>query len=266
MAPRATIIVNGVTLAPQAIAEEAQHHPAKSPAKAFEAAGRALVIRHLLLEEAARCAIAAEPMLVAPGKRETPDEARIRALIAANVPVEAVDEAQCRALYDAEPARFRSPDLFEASHILFAAHPHDHDAYAQAVAQARDLIAELTHAPRRFEALARELSACDSRANGGRLGQIVPGETVPEFEAVLYALEDGAIAPEPVQSRFGAHVLRLDARARGETLPFDYVQERIAAYLTERAWRRDVARYIDGLVAQADIEGLEIARPQEAAA
>ena len=60
-------------------------------------------------------------MLVAPGKRETPDEARIRALIAANVPVEEADEAQCRALYDAEPARFRSPDLFEASHILFAA-------------------------------------------------------------------------------------------------------------------------------------------------
>ena len=129
-----------------------------------------------------------------------------------------------------------------------------------------DLIAELTQSPRRFEALAREFSACNSRANGGRLGQIAPGETVPEFETVLYALEDGAIAPDPVQSRFGAHVLRLDARARGETLPFDYVQERIAAYLTERAWRRDVARYIDGLVARAEIEGLEIARPQEAAA
>ena len=266
MAPRTAITVNGVTLAPQAIAEEAQHHPARTPAKAFEAAGRALVIRHLLLEEAARCEIAAEPMLVAPGKRETPDEARIRALIAANVPVEEVDEAQCRALYDAEPARFRSPDLFEASHILFAAHPHDREAYAQAVGQARDLIAELTHAPRRFEALARELSACDSRANGGRLGQIAPGETVPEFEAVLYAMAEGAIAPEPVQSRFGAHVLRLDARARGETLPFDYVRERIAAYLSERTWRRDVARYINGLVARAEIEGLDMVRPQETAA
>ncbi len=266
MAQRARITVNGVTLAPQAIAEEAQHHPARTPARAFAAAGRALVIRHLLLEEAARCAIAAEPILVAPGKRETPDEARIRALIAANVPVEEADEGACRAFFDAEPERFRSPDLFEASHILFAAHPHDRDAYAQAVAQAHALIAELTRAPRRFAALAREHSACDSRANGGRLGQIVPGETVPEFEAVLRTLEEGAIAPDPVQSRFGAHVLKLDARARGETLPFDYVRDRIAAYLTERAWRRGVARYIDGLVAQAEIEGLDMSRDQDIAA
>jgi peptidyl-prolyl cis-trans isomerase C len=266
MAQRAPIIVNGVALAPQAVAEEAQHHPAKTPAKAFEAAGRALVIRHLLLEEAERCAIAAESMLVAPGKRETSDEARIRNLIAANVAVDEPDEAECRAFYDTDPARFRSPDLFEASHILLAAHPHDSEAFAKAVAQAQDLIAELTRAPRRFEALAREHSACDSRANGGRLGQIAPGETVPEFEAVLYALEEGRIAPEPVQSRFGAHVLRLDARARGETLPFEYVRDRIAAYLTERAWRRNVVRYIDGLVAQAEIEGLAMARPQEVAA
>ena len=266
MAHRAHITVNGVTLAQHAVAEEAQHHPAKTPARAFEAAGRALVIRHLLLEEAARCAIAAEPILVAPGKRETPDEARIRALIVANVVVAIPDEADCRAFYDAKPARFRSPDLFEASHILFAAHPHDRDAYASAVTQARGLIAELSRAPRRFAALAREYSACDSRANGGRLGQIVPGETVPEFEALLCTLEEGAIAPAPVQSRFGAHVLRLDARARGETLPFDYMRDRIAGYLTERAWRRDVARYIDGLVARADIEGLDMSRPQEVAA
>lgn len=185
MAARAAIKVNGVTLPNQVIAEEAQHHPAKTPAAAFEAAARALVIRHLLLEEAERCAITSVPVLVMPGKRETQDEARIRALIEANAPAYEADEAECRAFYEANPARFRSPDLFEASHILFAGHPHDSRGYAQAVKQAQETIAELGHAPQLFEALARERSACESRANGGRLGQIVPGETVPEFEAVL---------------------------------------------------------------------------------
>ena len=106
--------------------------------------------------------------------------------------------------------------------------------------------------------MAREQSECDSRANGGRLGQIVRGETVPEFEMALQGLEEGQIAASPVRSRFGAHVLKLDARANGEILPFEYVREQIESYLAERQWRRDVAAYIERLVSQAQIEGVDL--------
>lgn len=259
MAPRPSIKLNGIVLPPHMIAAEAQHHPSQTPAAAFQAAARALIIRTLLLEEAQRDAIAAEPELVAPGKRELDDEARIRALMEARIPVMEPSEDQCRAFYDANPSRFRSPDLYEASHILFLAHPHDAQAYAGAVARAEAVIAELARAPGRFEAIAREQSECDSRANGGRLGQIVPGETVPEFEKVLQTLEEGRIAAAPVRSRFGAHILKLDARAKGETLPFSYVREQIESYLAERQWRRDVAAYIERLVGEAQIEGVDMA-------
>jgi peptidyl-prolyl cis-trans isomerase C len=258
MAPRPSIKLNGVVLPPHMIAAEAQHHPSQTPAAAFQAAARALIIRTLLLEEARRDAIAAEPQFVAPGKRELDDEARIRALMEARIPVTEPGEDQCRAFYDANPTRFRSPDLYEASHILFLAHPHDVQAYAGAVARAEAVIAELGRSPGRFEAIARERSECDSRANGGRLGQIVPGETVPEFEKVLQGLEEGQISPTPVRSRFGAHILKLDARANGETLPFTYVREQIESYLAERQWRRDVAAYIERLVNQAQIEGVDM--------
>ncbi len=261
MASRPPIKLSGIVLPPHMIAAEAQHHPAKTPAAAFQAAARALIIRTLLLEEAARQRIQAEPVFVSPGKREMDDEARIRELIEARVPAIEPDETQCRSFYCADTSRFRSPDLFEASHILFAAHLHDELGYAAAVVRAEAAIAELAFAPRQFEALARECSECESRANGGRLGQIVRGQAVPEFESVLYELEEGQIAPAPVKSRFGAHVLRLDARATGEQLPFEYVHERIAIFLAERNWRRDVARYIDGLAAKAEIEGVELASP-----
>lgn len=266
MAPRPSIKLNGVVLPPHMIAAEAQHHPSQTPAAAFQAAARALIIRTLLLEEAKRDAIAAEPEFVAPGKRELDDEARIRALMEARIPVTSPGEDECRAFYETNPSRFRSPDLYEASHILFLAHPHDAQAYAGAVARAEAVIAELARAPARFEAIAREQSECDSRANGGRLGQITPGETVPEFEKVLEGLEEGQISPAPVRSRFGAHVLKLDARARGETLPFEYVSEQIESYLAERQWRRDVAAYIARLVGEAQIEGVEMAPPMGQAA
>jgi peptidyl-prolyl cis-trans isomerase C len=241
------------------IAAEAQHHPAKTPAAAFQNAARALIVRTLLLEEARRRQIAAEPEFAAPGKRETEDEACIRALMEAAVPIVEPDEPACRAFYDANPSRFRSSDLFEASHILFAAHPHDTEAYASAVARAEGVLVELEHAPALFESIARETSECESRANGGRLGQIIRGETVPEFECVLDRLDVGRIAPQPVKSRFGAHVLRLDARATGRVLLFEHVRERIAVFLAERAWRKDVALFIDALVADAAIEGVDMA-------
>lgn len=258
MTIRTPIRLNGVPLPPQMIAAEAQHHPARTPALAYQAAARAIIIRTLLLEEAQRQAITAEAQLVSPGKRELDDEARIRALVETRIPVAEPDEAQCRAFYEADPSRFRSPDLYEASHILFLAHPHDAAAYAAATAKAEAIIADLSAAPGRFETIAREQSDCDSRANGGRLGQIARGETVPEFEDALKLLADGQIAPAPVTSRFGVHVLRLDARATGIPLPFEYVQERISCYLAEKAWRRDVAAYIEGLIGQAQVEGIDL--------
>ena len=216
MAPRPQIKLNGVVLPPHMIAAEAQHHPAKTPAAAFQIAARALIVRTLLLEEAKRRGILAEPEIVAPGKRETDDEALIRVLMESAVPVAEPDEATCSAFYDADPLRFRSPDLFEASHILFIAHPHDAEAYTTALTRAKGVIAELARTPGRFESLARELSECDSRANGGRLGQMVRGETVPEFESILERLEEGQVAPEPVMSRFGVNVLKVDASAVGK--------------------------------------------------
>jgi peptidyl-prolyl cis-trans isomerase C len=242
------------------IAAEAQHHPSRTPSMAYQAAARAIVIRTLLLEEAQREGITAEAELVSPGKRELDDEAKIRALVEARIPVNDPDEAQCRAFYEADPARFRSPDLYEASHILFLAHPHDAAAYAAATAKAKAIIAEVSAAPDRFEALARAQSECDSRTNGGRLGQIARGETVPEFELALKLLAEGQISPEPVASRYGVHVLKLDARAAGETLPFEYVHEKISCYLAEKAWRRDVADYIERLIGQAQIEGIDLSR------
>lgn len=86
MTPRPEIRVNGRVLPRRAIAEEAQHHAARTPRAAYEAAARALVIRALLLEEAERRGIAGEPALLAPGKRELAEEAKIRALIEAAVP------------------------------------------------------------------------------------------------------------------------------------------------------------------------------------
>ncbi len=62
----------------------------------------------------------------------------------------------------------------------------------------------------------------------------------------------------PAETPYGVHVVRLDARAEGSTLPFEAVEARIADYLQQQVWQRAVAQYISILAGRARIEGAEI--------
>jgi peptidyl-prolyl cis-trans isomerase C len=255
-APKA-ISVNGAVIAAADIAREVQNHPGGSPDQAWEEAARALVIRTLLSQRARDLNLAAEPRAVG-GLRETGEEALIRVLLETEVRTPVADEATCRRYYQANLSRFRGPDLFEPLHILFQASRGDVAAYSTAVARAESVLDKLKTRPSDFESLARAMSDCPSASEGGRLGQVVRGGTTPEFEAALVTAHPGAIHPTPVLTRYGVHVLRLDRKVTGETLPFETVRTRIAHYLEDRTWRRAVAQYISLLAGGARIEGFDL--------
>ncbi len=252
------VAVNDVVIANADIAREVQNQAGSSPRESWEAATRALVIRQLLLQRAHALELMAEPKS-ADGVRETDEEALIRVLLEKEVTTPKADEAACRRYYEANLARFRSPDLFEPLHILFKASQTDHAAYDHAVARAEAALAEVKAAPERFETLARAVSECASAGEGGRLGQVARGDTTPEFDSVLRKMQPGTIHPEPVRTRYGIHVIRLDRKQHGQTLPFEQVSDRIASYLEEASWRRAVAQYVTLLAGQARIKGCAIA-------
>jgi len=251
------IAVNGAVIARADVAREVQNHAGAMPQEAWEDATRALVIRELLLQRAHALGLIAEPRSEN-GLRETEEEALIRALLDAEVRTPTADDETCRRYYHANLARFRGPDLFEPVHILFKARRDDAAAYARAFERAASVLAEVKRAPDRFESLARALSDCPSASEGGRLGQVVRGDTTPEFEAALLLLEVGQICPEPVTTSYGVHILRLDRKLAGDVLPFAQVREQIASYLEERSWRRAIAQYVALLAGQAQITGFEM--------
>ena len=59
-----------------------------------------------------------------------------------------------------------------------------------------------------FAALARVHSEDSSASKGGELGWLSPGETVPEFERAMVALQPGQVS-EPVRSPFGWHLIQV---------------------------------------------------------
>jgi peptidyl-prolyl cis-trans isomerase C len=248
--------VNGVAIPRDLIAAEVQYHPARTPVEAWREAARSLVIRELLLQEARRLDLEVEPQSDEDGRRETEEAALVRGLVEREVTTPEPDEASCRRYYQQNLKAFCSPAIYEASHILFAARREDAQAFADADEAARAALDVLRREPGRFAELAQAHSACPSGAQGGNLGQLTPGQTTPEFEQALFALPVGAMSPEPVATRYGLHIIRLERKIEGRQLPFELVADRIADYLRESVQRRAAAQYIARLVSRAEITGV----------
>ena len=126
------------------------------------------------------------------------------------------------------------------------------------MAQAEDIIKALHSEEADFASLAQAHSDCPSKGQGGNLGQITKGQTVPEFETFLFEMEEGQLCPVPVKSRFGAHVLYLERKVEGKTVPFEAVAQKIKDYLEESTLRAASAQYISILAGQAKIKGFEM--------
>ncbi|MBI3438704.1 MAG: peptidylprolyl isomerase [Proteobacteria bacterium] len=240
------IFVNGVEIPESDIAREAQNHVAASGAEARAAAANALIIRTLLIERGR--ALGLDPTLKTDGqdREETTEEALVRAVLDAEVVTAEPSEAECRRYYAGAEGRFRAPELYEASHILFegeSAERRAHDAIAQLQAGAS------------FTDLARLHSACPTAAQGGSLGQLTRGDLAAEVEDALMELRSGAVGATPVRTRHGWHVVRLDHRIPARILPFEVAAPAIRETLRAHGWVAAAARYIDKLGRTASIEG-----------
>jgi peptidyl-prolyl cis-trans isomerase C len=253
------VVVNGATIARDAIVREMQYHPGTKPLEAWQSAAQALIVRELLTQRARHLGLTAEPQTDPSGRRETEEEALTRALIAQEVSVPEPTDAECRRYYENNRARFRSPEIIEASHILFAAPASDAKASALARADAQAVLEAIHERPETFASFAQAYSRCPSRENGGSLGQLTAGQTTPEFERALEALSPGELSAEPVATSYGFHIIRLDRRRAAEPLPYDAVAKRIADYLRESVRRRASAQYIARLVSAAQIAGVAVA-------
>lgn len=210
-------------------------------------AARRLAIRELLRQRAKVLGIETQDRL---------DEA-IDELLEREVPIPEADETACRRYFESNRERFRAPEEVEMRHILLAAAPDDAQGRTAARDKAEELVATLRDAPERFEKLAAKHSRCPSADDGGRLGVVGRGQTVPELENVVLRLPVG-LAERPVETRYGFHVVEILSRAGGEPLDYDDVRLMIADYLRERSWRRAVSQYLQVLIADAEITGIDL--------
>lgn len=235
------------------IAREMQFHRAMKPEQSRAAAARALVVRELLRREVTRLGLDGE---VQPLGNEPVEEASIRVLLEREVENRVPTEEDCLSYFEQNPERFRSPDRIRVRHILLGASVDDITGRFNARSKGEQLIAELKDNPVLFADFALRHSDCPSKDQGGELGWLERGQTTPEFDRQVFRLREG-LAGFPVESRWGYHVVSVDAIAPGERLAFDQVHERISDYLELQVRQQELQHYLLELQARYEVRGLD---------
>lgn len=177
------------------------------------------------------------------------EEQLLDALLDREVQAPLPTETDCLGFYQEHPDLFRSGDLVEADHILFAV---TDGVRMFALRQLAQQVLDAARAdPARFAALALEYSNCPSAQVGGNLGQLARGNVVPEFWQAVASFAGIGVVPTLVETRHGLHVVRVTRRIEGRVLPYEAVQPRIAARLAERNLEHALRNYAHGLMHEA---------------
>ncbi|PXX98529.1 peptidylprolyl isomerase [Halomonas sp. LBP4] len=137
-----------------------------------------------------------------------------------------------------------------ARHILIDLTPERDDDQARRLAeQLRDRL----EAGESFAALAQEYSGDRGSAmNGGELGWVRPGQTVPAFEEALEDLEIGEISA-PVRSQFGYHLIQVGERRR-QDVSGEARRDQIRQALFQRKANEELEVWLQEIRSQAFVD------------
>ena len=133
-----------------------------------------------------------------------------------------VTDLEAETVYNINPDNFSKPETVSAKHILVDSED-----------VCKEILAQIQNGEKTFEDAAKESSTCPSGQQGGDLGEFGRGQMVKEFEEAAFAAEIGAIVG-PVQTQFGFHLIKVEAKSEAETLAFDVVKEQIKKNLLQQ--------------------------------
>jgi peptidyl-prolyl cis-trans isomerase C len=162
----------------------------------------------------------------------------------------AVSDGAMHQLYDEASKQMAGQQEVRARHILVKTED-----------EAKAVIAELKGGAD-FAELAKQKSTDPGASEGGDLGYFPKDEMVPEFADAAFKLEKGQVS-EPVHTRFGWHVIKVEDKRERQVPSFDQVKDQLATHLVRKAQ----AELITKLRADAKIERLEqpVAQPAQPA-
>ncbi|HEY4903247.1 MAG TPA: peptidyl-prolyl cis-trans isomerase [Candidatus Sulfotelmatobacter sp.] len=174
------------------------------------------------------------------------------------------------AYYDQHRDQYRTPEQVKVSHILIKTPlpgpdgKVDEKGVTEAQHRAEDLLKQIK-AGANFEELAKKYSEDPGSAKeGGSLGFIQRGRTVPEFEKAAFSLPKGQIS-DLVKSSYGFHIIRVDDKQEAHMKTLDEVKDEIEPVLKQQKAQQMAQKQAEALLSSAKAEGLDAAAAAKSA-
>ena len=149
-----------------------------------------------------------------------------------------VNDAAIEKAYETFVADTASREQVTAAHILVATED-----------EAKAIIASLKEGAD-FAELAKSKSTGPSGPSGGSLGKFGRGQMVPAFENAAFALGNGKITTQPVQTQFGWHVIKVDSKEIAPAPTMENMREQLVQTLSTQA----LGRVLEELRAKQEIK------------
>jgi peptidyl-prolyl cis-trans isomerase SurA len=157
----------------------------------------------------------------------------------------------------AEYARFSKAEADEyevhARHILLQTPANASPAEIEKARQQAEQLSAKARGGADFVELAKSQSQGPSAGEGGDLGFFKRGVMVPEFEKVAFALKPGEVS-EPVRSKFGWHVIKVEERRALSVKPFEEVKEQLKDRILRGQLEKYTEQYVQELRNSAVVE------------
>jgi len=180
-----------------------------------------LINRVILAQKAVKVGLSKTPRVHA-ALKEDRENILARAMLKRYLRTHKIPSHALRALYQQEVLKAPHKE-YEARHILVTTH-------ASALAILRKL-----RRGARFSVLARKDSLdVPSARKGGELGWFSASDVLPSFYHALVHLRVGEIAPQPIKTRFGWHIIQLQAERAYTPPSFSAVRGRLYRSLEQQ--------------------------------
>jgi len=184
----------------------------------------------------------------------------IELLLERTIPVPEPSEDACRRHFEAQEATYRTGERVRARHILFAVTPGV-DVVAlrkRAEAALLDVRCHDGSGADKFVEAARTSSNCPTGAEGGELGWLCATDCAPEFAREIFGRVEVGVLPRLVHSRFGLHVVEVQAREPGQAQSFESVRGAVAMSLRQLTYVTGLRQYLQLLAGESDVRGVDL--------
>ncbi len=165
-----------------------------------------------------------------------------------------VTDAELQAYYNAHVAQFQVKEQARVRHILIAVTDPQNDAAAKA--KAEDLLRQIRGGANFADLAGKNSDDPGSKMQGGELGFLDRGKTVPAFDRVAFTLAPGQTS-DLVKTQFGYHIIQVEEKRPAHTRSLAEVKPEILPILEQQRSGAAMQTFASRLAEDAKKNGLE---------